>query len=112
MSGESVGIDHVDVDRSSSLLGRVHRWVLAAYFPEQLKSVGDSDKLLLYGVLAIVGGLAMVVLSFVVNPLSFVVARAILYTGGAVVYAGIAIWFVHATLLSLGYLHRVEQRIV
>ncbi len=54
----------------------------------------------------------MVVLSFAVNPVSFVVARAILYTGGAVVYAGIATWFVHATLLSLGYLHRIERRLV
>ncbi|MFB6293337.1 MAG: hypothetical protein ABEH60_03630 [Halonotius sp.] len=112
MSEESVGMDHVGVERSVSLPKQLQRWISETYFPESLTGIGDSDRLLLYGGLAIVGGLAMVVLSFVVNPMSFVVARAILYTGGAVVYAGIATWFVHATLLSLGYLHRIERRLV
>ena len=112
MSKESVGVDPVGVDRSVSLPRQLHRWVRDTYFPETVKSVGDSETLLLYGGLAIVSGLVMVVASFAVNPLSFAIARAILYMGGAVVYAGIGIWFVHATLLSLGYLHRIERRLV
>lgn len=111
MSGETSSLDPVDVDRSASLPRRLYQWALDAYFSETLRSVDGTDRLLIYGGLGIVGGLAMVVLSFAVNPVSFIAARAVLYGGGALVYAGVATWFVHATLLGLSYISRIERGI-
>lgn len=91
---------------------QVHRWIAETYFSEQLKTNPNADTLLLYGGTFIIGGLVAVALSFGLNLFSFVVARVMLYTSTALLITGLILWGVHATCLSLGYLARIEHRLL
>jgi len=94
-----------------STKAKIHRWIAKTYFSEQLKTNPNSDTLLLFGGTFMVGGLVAVALSFGLNVFSFVVARVMLYTSAALLVVGLALWAVHATCLSLGYIARIEHQL-